>query len=172
MKKKATQEAGQDLLKFVDGMKGKTDAEVKKEAEKVVKKHGLDYVMYNFKPRERGYGLGVGAKGLVPVKEDGIEYKIKALGETKIAAADLAKQSAALVRMCEVAGAISEMAAVTSPPKAKPGTPPGAWATLTADMKKGSKELLDAVKSGKPEAVQKAANNLDASCTACHAAFR
>jgi hypothetical protein len=165
---KLTREAGVDVAKLVDAMKDKMDGD-KKDAEAIVKKHGLDYVMYQFKPRERG-GLGLGVKGTI--KPDGIELKIKDLTENKMSAADLKKQGPALIRAAQVASVLSDMASVTTPPKAKPGTPASAWATYSADMKKGAKEFAEAVKGGKPDVVQKAALNLNASCTGCHSAYR
>src|SRR5262249_57118629 len=119
------------------------------------KKHGLDHVMYQFKPRARGFGLGVGAPGAI--QPDGIDLKLKDLAENKPTAADLVKNADAYQRMMIATKAIAEIAAFATPPKAKPGTPAGAWAAFNSDMKKGADELSAAFKTGKPDVVQKAA---------------
>jgi hypothetical protein len=162
--KKATLEAGEALKKYIEGMKDRKEADVKKDAEAMLKKHGLDHVMYQFKPRARGFGLGVGP---VPgkIQPDGIDIKIKDLAENKPTADDLKQNADAYQRMMTVSAAIAEIAGYATPPKAAPATPPGAWKAFNDDMKKGVKELADAFKSGKPDLVQKKALDLSASCS-------
>jgi cytochrome c556 len=46
------------------------------------------------------------------------------------------------------------------------------WKKFNEEMRKGADELLEAAKGGDPKAVKTAANNLNASCTNCHATFR
>jgi cytochrome c556 len=49
---------------------------------------------------------------------------------------------------------------------------PTKWKEFTAKMRGGAEELGKAAKNQDPVAIQKAANNLTASCTDCHAVFR
>src|SRR5262249_50434523 len=121
--------------------------------------------------RARGYGLGVGP---VPGKilPDGIDLKIKDLAEEKPSADDLKKNAEAYQRMLTVSAAIAEIAGYATPPKARAGTPPGAWKAFNDDMKKGVKELSEPLKPGKPDLVQKKALDLSASCSGCHSAYR
>jgi len=167
---KKTAAAKEAVLKLVGDL-GK-DADLKKEAAAVAAKHDIEYVMNQFKPRDKG-GIGVGAKpgAILP---DAIELKLIALGNPKkmISKADLASQQADLQKMAQTTLAIAETTPYYAPKKDEAGKPIKDWLKFSEDMKKQSKDLVGAVKSGDPKMVQKASLTLNSSCNACHTTFR
>ena len=166
MKTAAAREA---VLKLVADLGGKED-DVKKEAADVAMKHDIEFVMNQFKPRDK-LGLGVGpAPGTA--KYDGIEVELLFLGKRAMPPKDFAAQQAALVKMTEVALAIAEITPHYAPKKDEAGMPIKDWLKFSDDMKKQSKDLLDALKGGDPKMVQDKANILNGSCDACHTEFR
>jgi hypothetical protein len=158
---KATKEAQVALLKLIDTMhKG---ANVKAEAEAIHKQfEELKPLMNIFKPRDKG-GLGVGPKA----RGDGIELKIISLGKKTLSKGDLDKQQEDLRTIAAVSKAIAEVADLYPPKKDVEK-----WKKYDDEMRKGADELLEASQSGDPKKVKTAANNLNASCTNCHADFR
>jgi cytochrome c556 len=170
-KAKKTEAAKEAVLKLVGDMSG-TNGDVKKEAADIAAKHDIEFVMNQFKPREKG-GLGVGAKPGA-ITPDAIELKLIALGNPKkmISKADLASQKADLQKMAETSLAIAEITPHYAPKKDEAGAPIKDWLKFSEDMKKQSKDLVGAVKSGDPKMVQKASLTLSSSCNACHTEFR
>ena len=170
-KAKKTEAAKEAVLKLVGDLGGK-DADVEKEAADVAAKHEIESVMNQFKPREKG-GIGIGAKpgAIMP---DAIELKLIALGNPKklIPKADLTSQKADLQKMAETSLAVAEITPHYAPKKDEPGKLVKDWLKFTEDMKKQSKDLVGAVKSGDPKKVQKASLTLNSSCNACHTMFR
>jgi cytochrome c556 len=170
-KVKKTAAAKEAVLKLVGDIGGK-DADVQKEAADVAAKHEIEFVMNQFKPREKG-GVGVGAKPGV-ILPDAIELKLIAMGNPKkmISKADLASQKADLQKMAETSLAIAEITPHYTPKKDEPGKAIKDWLKFSEDMKKQSKDLIGAVKGGDPKMVQKASLTLNSSCNACHTMFR
>jgi cytochrome c556 len=75
--------------------------------------------------------------------------------------------------MVQVTQAIAEVASYVPPPKAlTPGKGPKDWKQYLEDMKKGSKELGEALKAAEPAKVKTSANNLNSACNNCHTDFR
>ena len=174
-KVKKTAAAKEAVLKLAGDL-GK-EADVKKEAAEVAAKHDIEYVMNQFKPRTddpmKAGGIGVGPKGS-DIKPDAIELKLIALGNPKklMPKADLASQKADLLKMAEITSAIAEITPNYAPKKDEPGKAIKDWLKFSEDMKKQSKDLVGAVKSGDPKMVQKASLTLNSSCNACHTMFR
>jgi cytochrome c556 len=157
---KDVKEARGEVIKLMDSM-GKGGG--KAEAAAIKKRFAeLKPVMYAFKPRDK-HGLGVGPEG----KGDGIELKIIALGKRAPAKADVAKMKDDLIKMAVVSKAIAEVADLYPPKKDA-----AKWKQYDDEMRKGADELIEAAKSGDPAKIKAAANNLNASCTSCHADFR
>ena len=166
MKTAAAKEA---VLKLAGDLSGKED-DVKKEAAAVAAQNDIEFVMNQFKPRDKG-GLGVGpAPGTT--KYDGIETELLLLGKKALPQKDLAAQQAALVQLAERALAIAQVTPHYAPKKDEAGMPIKDWLKFSEDMKKQSKDLLDAFKGGDPKMVQDKANVLNGSCNACHEEFR
>jgi hypothetical protein len=170
-KAKKTEAAQEAVLKLIGDIGGK-DADVQKAAAEIAAKHDIESVMNQFKPREKG-GLGVGAKAGA-ILPDAIELKLIALGNPKkmIPKADLNSQKADLQKMAETSLAIAEITPHYAPKKDEPGKAIKDWLKFSEDMKKQSKDLVGAVKSGDPKMVQKASLTLNSSCNACHTMFR
>jgi cytochrome c556 len=159
--KQAVKEAQGEILKLMDTMaKGGSPAP---GAAAIKKKFAeLKPSMYVFKPRKNG-GLGIGP----PMQGDGIELKIIALSKKAPAPAAVAANAADYVKMAEVSKAMAEVAA-QYPPKKNVDD----WKQYNDAMRKGADQLIAAAKKGDPEAIKKAATNLNASCTDCHSKFR
>jgi hypothetical protein len=167
---KAIQEAQKGIVKLANMNGAAAKAEAKAIADKARKAaaggdEGLKFVMRAYKPRAKG-GIGVGAKG------ESIELKIIALSKRALKDADVAKQSKDLDKIVDVSKAISEITYEFTPKTKKAGKDPKDWTKFTDEMKKGSDELAQAIKSGKGAAIKTTANNLNASCTNCHGTFR
>jgi Cytochrome C' len=164
--KKAVKAAADDVIKLVD-----TKGDVSKEAEALAKKHEIDKVMHGFKPRLRG-GIGIGA---VPgaVMPDSIELKIIDLGKQKVPAIkkELAMKSADLQKMAEITRAIAEINEFYAPTPAGKKNPK-LYKKFNDDMKKTSKDLIEAIKMADAEKVKAAATSLTKSCNECHSEFR
>ena len=160
---KATKAARDAVLDLVSKMaKGNVD----KEAAAIAKKHDIEYVMRQFKPRDKG-GLGVG-----PVKKgDGIELKILSLEKTKLSPMELKKQAEDLIKMAQVTQGIATVSQHYPPPK-KMKADPKNWKKYFDETKKQSQELIKAVKANDPTQVKKVASKLNDSCLNCHTEFR
>jgi hypothetical protein len=159
---KVIQEAQQAVVQLMHAMDKGGDAKPQAAAIFAKYKDDLKAVMTIFKPRDKG-GLGVGPKA----KGDGIELKIISLGKRALAKADLAKQQSDLEQIARVSKAMAEVADQYPQPKNQK-----MWTQFDEEMRKGADELMQAARSGDPKAVKTAANNLNASCTNCHATFR
>jgi cytochrome c556 len=160
--KQAVKEAQGEILKLMDTMaKGGNPAA---GAAAIKKKFAeLKPSMYVFKPRKNG-GLGIGP----PMQGDGIELKIINLSKNKPPSkAEVAKWADDYVKMAEVSKVMAEVAALYPPKKNVDD-----WKQYNDAMRKGADQLIAAAKKGDPEAIKKAATNLNASCTDCHSKFR
>jgi hypothetical protein len=150
---------------------GKDPVQQAKDAPELAKKYDIGNVMHAaFKPRDKG-GLGVGPAAN-PVLPDSIELKIMALAKKAPTKQALAKDANDLVKAIEVTRTIAEINGYWVPKKREPGKDPKDWTKFNEEMKKGSEELIKAIKSGDPAAVNKAATNLNSSCVNCHGVFR
>jgi hypothetical protein len=159
---KAIQEAQQAVLQLMETLDKGGNGKGQAAAIYNKYKDDLKIVMTVFKPRDKG-GIGVGTKG----KGDGIELKIISLGKRAPAKDYLDKHRSDLDLMGRVSKAMADVAAQYPQTKNQE-----MWKKYCEDMRKGADELMAAAKSGDPKAVKTAANNLNASCTDCHAAFR
>jgi hypothetical protein len=159
---KAIKAAAADVVKLVD-----TKGDVSEEAEALAKKHEIDKVMHGFKPRNRGgFGIGSVPGAIVP---DSIELKIIDLGKKKTGdiKTELAKYSADMLRMAEITRAIAEINEFSAPTAGKKN--PKLYKKFNDDMKKTSKDLIEAIKMVDAEKVKAAANSLNKTCIECHA---
>jgi hypothetical protein len=162
---KAVKAAAADVIKLVD-----TKGDIAKAADELAKKHEIDKVMHGFKPRTKN-GIGVGEKAGA-VMPDSIELKIIDLGKRKLTEIkpELAKKSADLQRMAEITRAIAEVNEFYAPTAGKKN--PKLYKKFNDDMKKTSKDLIEAIKMADAEKVKAAATSLNKSCNECHAEFR
>jgi cytochrome c556 len=160
------------VLKLADAVTGKED-DAKKLAAEIAGKYDIEFVMWQFKPREDG-GLGVSPDPNAPRPDNSVELKIIALSSTKtpVTAKALAAQKKDLVRMMHVTAAIALVAPNYAPKKDEPDKKIADWLKLSAAMKKGSQDLLDAINAENPESVQKTALRLSSTCDECHTKFR
>jgi cytochrome c556 len=161
--KKAIKEAQEAVLKLVDAINNNKD-DVKGQVQALHKKfEELKPIMWVYKPRNKG-GIGIGKNG------SGIENELARLSGTK-ARPNPAKDPALkgdLIKAAEISKAIAEVTDLYAPKKDT-----AKWKSYTQDMKKGSDELMAAVKGGgDTPKVKKALSNLNASCTNCHSDFR
>jgi len=158
-----------DVLKDVEDGKGDKDLAAKGAA---IQKKGTDLnlLMKVYKPKDKG-GVGFDTK-------TGFEGKIIALQRTERgpAAATLKKEAKDLVKLAHVNVAMAEIgrphyAAYKDVGKGN-GKTQKDWDKWFDDQKAAAKELIEAVKKEDGKAVSKAAKDLLATCTECHAAFR
>jgi hypothetical protein len=176
----ATVAAGKDITRLADDAGKKDWAELSKAGADVAKKHDLESLMNQFKPRrpppksdedKRVSGLGIGPK-LGEIKPDGIDAKIINLAGKPMEADALAREQPHLIRMTEICSAVAA-AAIHLPPTPPPeGAKPATWKPWMEEMYKASRELQKALKTQKPEAVQEAALALKETCAKCHADWR
>jgi len=137
----------------------------------IAKKHDLGYIMAGFKLRAKnGIGVGPTAVDRNP-KQDGIEAKIKNLGNRKLTPDQLKAQTQDLIKMVDIAKAIGEIATADNyPEEAKKD--PKKWKKFNDDMIQVLTEVKEAVKKGDPAKVKAVFNKLDASCNECHTDFK
>jgi hypothetical protein len=153
-KKEKIKKAGEAVDLLVQG---------KVKAADVVKMHELEFVMYAFKPHEKG-GLGMG---------DGFEMRIRNLASKKALSTDaLAKESADLTRLAQVSKAIAELVEAYPLPKKEKDKDPKDWVKFNKEMKQSSADLIEAIKSGKGDEVKKVGSSLNGACVNCHRVFR
>ena len=177
---KEAQKVADKLKKLTDAVAKRGEATTNpKENDKAIEdlKKGvnnttdLKHIMWAaYKPRTKG-GQGVGEKA-GSVTPDGIEAKLVNLSKKPLPAGQLQKESADLIRLAQVAQAISEIAEMNAPKPGQPKQPLAKWMLFNKDQKDGAKDLIDAVNANKPAAVQTAATKLYGSCTQCHGVFR
>lgn len=127
----------------------------------------LGPLMHVYKPRMKK-GLGVGKKG----PGDGIENKLISLSKRAPSAAALKGDKAALLKMAYANLAVADVTDLYAPAKPKAGKGAKEWKTYTADMKKGTLELIKALNAGEPAMVKAAALNITNACNNCHTDFR
>jgi hypothetical protein len=147
-------------------------AAAKSQAEALAKSiEELGDVMDLMKPRKPGKKVfGVG-KTPGAIKPDGIELKLIDLSKEGISKADLGKESDVLRQMAYRAAAITQVALVKPADTAK-GAKLKLWNDSGVQARDGVLELAKAIKSGNPDAVQKAAAKAVTGCNNCHGEFR
>jgi hypothetical protein len=159
-KKRKTAAAQEAVLKLADAVNGPA-ADFQAQAAALSRDHDLEYVMRQFKPRKDG---GIDA--------DGFENRLLKLGRKELPGQELAADKAALQRLAEVARGVAEAVPPYGKDYAGAGKTVEGWNKYAEDMKKGSQDLLDAVKAGDALAVRKAAFRLNGSCVGCHRDYR
>lgn len=164
--KQAAQEA---VLKLVESMNGGGNVQGQIDA---IKKtfDELEPLMWVYKARKKG-GIGMGKNG-----EDDIELTLGKIGnprsKAKLTPQKLAQMKADLIKTGELSRAIAEIAGQNKYAQQYGKKNVAKWKDYTKEMKKGSDDLIKAVKGGDVPQVRKAANDLSASCTNCHIEFR
>jgi hypothetical protein len=169
--KKARKEGQEAVLKLVESVNG-NKGDVKAQAAAIKKKFDeLQPLMWVYKSRKNG-GLGMGKGG------DDIEVTIGKVGNPQAKGWTSKKRldmRADLAKAAELSRAMAEVADLypTNYKEIKRGRPnPALWKEYVKEMRKGADELSKAAKGQDAPAIQKAAANLGASCTNCHADFR
>jgi len=157
-----------DVLKLVDALGGKED-DVQKQAEEVAHKHEIAFVMAQFKPRDKG-GVGVGKPGAFVFGS--VEQELLAVGKKGLTPDKMAAQKADLQKMADVMLAVAYVAPNYAPKTDEPGKPIKDWMRLSDDMKKQSKDLVEAIQGGDLKTVKNAAARLNSTCETCHSEFR
>ena len=158
---KAAQKDVLDLAKALeDGKDGKDAvARMKKKYDE------LGTIMYAYKSRAKK-GIGIGPEGA------SIETRLQTFARRAPSATELKSNKEDLVKMGYINAAIADVTMLYVPAKPKDGKGAKEWKQYSTDMKKASLELIDAIKSGVPAQVKKAALNLNNSCNSCHSDFR
>ena len=161
--------ANADVEKVADAVNN--PAQLRKLAAGLVTNFELRDVSWAFKPREKG-GLGVGPQPGA-IDPDAIQLKLIQMGGQKgISAADLKANKADYQRVAEITRAIAEaMPGYVTKYTANAGTAKQ-WVGFADDMKKGSDDLIAAIKGNNLQAIKQAAGKLNMSCNGCHTAFR
>jgi hypothetical protein len=134
----------------------------------------MDATMKLMKPKSKN-GISIG-KLVSAGHKDSIELLIRDYaindrnGPTK---KEVTNYNDDLIRAIKVVAAIAEMTPSWAPTKDLPGGKTKAkWKSLTEDMKKGSADLLAAIKAKDDKAVATSARKLNESCADCHKIFR
>jgi len=152
-KKTAATEA---VLKLAATVKPENPAALRKEAQALAARYGLEEVMKTSRPSSRG---GVG-----------LEARIRALSNKKLDKEQLTRQAVELDRLGRVGVVIALVADAQTPNKK--GADPKEWKGYAKDMQDASVELVKAVQVGDAAKLQAAAGRLNTSCSSCHNSFR
>ncbi len=153
------------VLKIAASLKKGETATATKEAADLSKKiDDLADLMDLFKKRDKG-GLGVGSKPGV-VTPDGMESKLVALGRDAPSITTLKKEADALEEMGYTVAAIGLITKSKPAPKAKE------WSGWCDDLVTGGQKLSAAAKSQTAAELKSVAAKINASCNACHSAYR
>jgi len=164
-------EAQQAILKLADSMRG-NKGDVNAQTAAIKKKFAaLEPIMWVYKKRKSG-GIGVGKDG------DSLEGTIAKVGNPRAkgwTAKRRLDMRADLAKAADLSRAIADVSDLypkdyNENAKGKPN--PALWKKYVAQMRKGADELGKAAKGQDASAIQKAAANLNASCTNCHGDFR
>lgn len=163
-------EAQEAILKLVESMRG-NKGDIKAQTAAIKKKFDeLEPLMWVYKPRKKG-GLGIGKDG------DGIELTISKVGNPRAKGWTSKKRldmRGELAKIAELSRAIAEVTDLypNKYKEIKKGKPnPALWKKYVEQMRKGADELGKAAKGQDAAAIQKAAANLESSCTNCHSDF-
>src|SRR5262249_32772502 len=138
----------------------------KGNAKDLAEKHSLEHLARAFRLKSKG---GIGLDLEVEATKNGIECKIIMLVKKDLAPEELAKESAALIKMAQIIHAVGEIYAHV-PHRNDKGK--NVWDKYNKDMIQGSQRLIEAIKSGNAKAVRTAAGKLNQSCCECHAIIR
>jgi cytochrome c556 len=104
---------------------------------------------------------------------NGVEEVIRALAMKKPTDAQMNKASKELVLLGYQMAVLGELTAEYPPPKKRKGKgTPKQWQELSETMRSASLELVAAAQKKDAEAVHKASDRLNASCSQCHSDFR
>src|SRR5207247_728035 len=107
---------------------------------------------------EKG-GAQIGKPGTFP--NDSIELGLLQLGKKPPKAADIPAQAADLQRLAEYTRAIAEVAPRYASKWAMNKADEKAWNELSADMAKGSDDMISATQKGDDKALKKAINDFN-----------
>jgi hypothetical protein len=135
----------------------------------------LGDIMIYFKTKLKGgEGLPESLQTTPPLKVtlNGVEAKISALRKKALAAKRLAVERDELILMAYRTAVIGEMSYSYAPARKVGQKDPAAWHELSIQMRDAGVELAEAARKGNPEAVQRAADRLETTCTKCHSIFR
>jgi hypothetical protein len=146
--------------------KGDMAAAAKQAALVATKVEDLEDLMALFKKRDKG-GIGVGPKAGVAAP-DGIEAKLNSMGRDSPSAATLKKEGDALEDMGYVVAAMALVTKAKPAPKAKTKD----WNGWCDDMVAAGGKLSAAAKTQTSADLKTASSKINASCNACHSAYR
>jgi hypothetical protein len=135
----------------------------------------LGDIMIYFKTKEKGgEGLPKELQTTPPLKGtlNGVEAKIAALRKKKLSNDRLKLEQNELILMAYRTAVIGAMAHSYAPARKVGQKDPAMWRELAELMRDAGAAVAEAARKGDPEAVQRAADTLDTSCTRCHSVFR
>jgi hypothetical protein len=135
----------------------------------------LGDIMIYFKTKEKGgEGLPKELQTTPPLKGtlNGVEAKIAALRKKKLSNDRLKIEQPELILMAYKTAVIGSMAHAYAPARKVGQKDPAMWRELAEQMRDAGAAVAEAARKGDAEAVQRAADTLDSSCTRCHSVFR
>jgi hypothetical protein len=160
------------VQKVADALKGKKD--VDDMAKEIAGKEDLEDVMKLMLKRDAkqqnppfGVGAPVGA-----IEPDGIEAKLLNMSKQAMKPAKLQKEATALEEMGYRVAAIARVAKHKPSEKVKTPKDKKDWEEWSEDMEKAALEFAEAANKQDAQALKKATNSLNSSCTNCHGKFR
>jgi len=113
-----------------------------------------------------GYGHPMGKDNV------SIEYRLTELAKKGIAPADLDKEQKDLILSLERIKAVTELNEQFTPAKKVGNKDPKDWTKSNGEVRKGTADLIEAVKAKDTKKIQAIAKALEGSCTACHNVFK
>jgi cytochrome c556 len=171
----ADDDKGEALKKRVqqvaDALKDKKDADPL--AKPIANQEDLEDVMRLMVTRvkeAKAKPFGVGEEGAID--PDGIEAKLLNMSKQPMKAAKLKKEAAALEEMGYRVAAIARVAKYKPGAKVNTEKDKKDWQGWSDDMEKAALEFSDAANKQDAQALKKATNSLNSSCTNCHGKFR
>jgi len=127
-------------------------------------------LMEHYKTKNKGgEGIPPALQSNVRLKgtQNGIEEKLRALSMRKLTDANMAKEADELALLGYRAAVVGELTYFYTPKKKAKE-----WQDLSLDMRNAGVALAEAAQKKDAEAVLKASNSLNSSCSQCHSGFR
>jgi hypothetical protein len=135
----------------------------------------LGDIMIYFKTKEKGgEGLHPSLQSTPPLKGalNGVEAKIAALRKKELTPEKMKKERDEIIILAGKTGTIGAVTYSYAPERKVGQKDPATWRELALKMRDAAAEVLEAARANDTKALQRAADNLDTSCTQCHSIFR
>jgi ABC-type transporter MlaC component len=165
-------EAQKAVIKLMDSMKS-NKGDVKAQTQAMAKKFDeVQPIMMVYKPRNKG-GIGMGPGGALDIEKT--IGKVGDAGPKGWTDAKRLQMKGDLAKVADLSRAVAEVSELYANKYKDNNTgklEPKKWKEYVAQMRKGADELDKAAKGNDAGAIQKAADNLNKSCSNCHSDFR